>query len=486
MYPLLSKRRQLFVNDNNLELGRSDSRYGAHNLKRILHQPKKQGLVVTPDRDWESPVIELLSSCVLFDEKTRKFRMWYQCFVRKWYQPCNMEVESCFVLYAESDDGINWIKPDLGLYELNGSSRNNICLMDQGCGVMWAGVLEDDQENNPDKRFKMFAHGTTGKDHGEVVYFSPDGIHWKPYQHNPVLYTRVDTGDSHSLMGCRDPKTGRFVVSMRPVDWYLSYPQIPYYRYDRGDPQDDKLEATYSHRRVGISFSDDFTCWSPVVEVLQADLDDPPGTQMQGMNICPYQDIYLGFIMMHYADGANDTIDQQLAVSNDLIHWQRVGNRQPFLPIGDEGPWKSNMVFAISATPIRVGNELYLYYNPHRSTHYTQHENRYAAVGLAKLRLDGFVSIRVDGEGFLLTKPFTFEGDTLHINADSGAGRIEVQIVDERQQPYEGYLSKSFSGDAIDHIIDWPEGKKLAYLQGKPIRLKFIMKNTDLYSFQIK
>lgn len=484
MYRQLSRTRQLFINNRMTELGRSEHRYGFHGIQRRMHQPQRQGLVVLPDKPWESPVIELLSSCVLFDEDTRLFRMWYGCFERAWYEACHMEVESCYILYAESDNGIAWTKPNLGLFEHEGSRENNICLKAPGCGAMWHGVLFDPGESNPGRRYKMFAHGTVEADHGELVFFSPDGINWKPYEHNPVLYTRIDTGDSHSIMGCRDPGTGRFVAAMRPVDWYLSYPDIPYYRYDRGDPQDDKLDATFSHRRVGISFSDDFTCWSPITEVLQADLDDPPGTQMQGMTLCPYEDLYLGFVMMHYADGMNDTIDQQLAVSDDLLNWQRVGNRKPFLPTGDEGPWESGMVFAISSLPIRVGDELYFYYNAHRSTHYTEHENRLGAVGLAKLRLDGFVSL-YSMDGFVVTKPFTFDGDTLTVNADASRGALSVEVLDERQAPRDGYRSEPFRGDSVCREITWQDGRKLAELQGKAVRLKFNLKDADLYSFQI-
>ena len=462
MFPLLSKKRQLFINNNNIELGRSGQYYGCHNLQRILHQPKKQGLVLVPDKPWESPVFEILSNCVIYDEESKKFRLWYQCFIRQWYEPLNMEVESAFVLYAESEDGINWIKPNLGLYELKGSKDNNICLMAPGCGMMWPGIVEDDRETNPEKRFKMLGHGTVGKDHGVVVYFSPDGIRWKPYEYNPVFYSRIDCGDSYTIMGCRDPKSGRFVAGIRPVDWYLSYPQVPFYRYRGGDPQVGDGSGTYSHRRIALSYSDDFTCWTFPEEVLQADLDDPPGTQIQGMTLCPYEDIYLGFLMMYYADGVNDTIDQQLAVSNDLKHWQRVGNRKPFIPIGDEGPWKSNMVFAISSTPIRVGDELYFYYNAHQTTHYAKHEDRYGAVALAKLRLDGFMSMYTDGEGFLMTKPFTFEGTELHVNTDSKDGELKVQIVDERQKPFDGYMSKPVKADRVDHLIEWPDGKSIS------------------------
>jgi len=485
MFRLLSKKRQLFINDDNIEVGNSGTYYGVHNLQRVLHQPDKQGLVLTSDKPWESQVLHMMSNNVIYDKKSGKFRFWYGCGTRRWYEPCDMEVQSVYMLYAESDDGVHWAKPNLGLYELNGSKNTNICLMAPGCGAMWAGVLEDDRETNPERRFKMLGHGSVGKDHGVVVFFSPDGLHWKPYEYNPVLYSRIDCGDSYTLMGCRDPKSGRFVAAIRPIDWFLSYPQVPFYRYRRGDPQAGDGTGTYSHRRIALSYSDDFTLWTFPDEVLQADFDDPLGTQIQGMTLCPYEDVYIGFLMMHYTDGANDTIDNQLAISSDLKSWHRVGGRKPFLPIGDEGPWESKMVFSISSTPIRVGDELYFYYNAQPNVHWAKYKDRTGAIGLAKLRLDGFVSVCTDGEGFLMTKPFTFEGDTLRVNADAGNGELKVQIVDEVQEPYEGYISKPFKGDSVDHVIEWPDGKSIGDLQGKVVRLKFLMKNMHLFSFAI-
>lgn len=505
MFRHLSKHRQLFINNRNVEVGRVESRYGCHNVKRVLHQPTRQKLVVEPDRPWESPTLQMLSNNVIYDAQRKRFRLWYSCFRRQWYDACDMEVESCCLLYAESVDGVEWTKPDLGLYEAQGSKHNNICLSPPGQGIMWAGVMEDPHDR-PERRFKLLGHGSTGKDHGVAVYFSPDGIHWTPGDSNPVLYARVDCGDSHTLMGCRDPRTGRFVAALRPQDWWLSYPDIPYYRYDRGDPQDVTRNGLCPYRSVGISFSDDFTSWPPPREVLRADLNDAPGTQMQGMTVCPYQDIYLGFLMMHYADGADDTIDIQLAASDDLLQWQRVGQGTPFMPLGDEGPWRSRMIFAVSATPIVRGEKLYIYYNPHRTTHYTSKPvhmdddiydryfpasdepdelHRHAAVGLATLRLDGFVSMHVDGEGFLVTKPFTFDGNELRVNADI-AGELRVQVLDEAFMPREDYLSRPATGDHVDHLITFENSRQLGHLAGQPVRLRFLMRDTHLYSFWIK
>ena len=75
-----------------------------------------------------------------------------------------------------SEDGINWVKPRLGLYEYNGNKDNNICL--PACGA----VIKDHGEQDPDRRYKMVTRRyPDGSAEGVCrVIYSGDGIHWKP------------------------------------------------------------------------------------------------------------------------------------------------------------------------------------------------------------------------------------------------------------------------------------------------------------------
>ena len=155
-----------------------------------------------------------------------------------------------------------------------------------------------------------------------------------------------------------------------------------------------------------------------------------------------------------------------------------------FLACGDEGEFESKMVFAVSSTPIAVGDELYFYYNAHKTTHYAKHEDRYGAIGLAKLRRDGFVSLHADGEGFLVTKPLVLDGSNLHVNAEI-AGGLNVQILDERFEPCDGWQSQSLTAGGLDQQVCWPQGRALGELRDRPVRLKFIMRDVHLYSFWV-
>ena len=100
------------------------------------------------------------------------------------------------------------------------------------------------------------------------------------------------------------------------------------------------------------------------------------------------------------------------------------------------------------------------------------------------MRLDGFVSwyAKYSG-GEVLTKPFTFEGNELELNFETGAmGTLIVTVCDENGNELEGYKTCEMFGDTVGRPAVFQ--KELKALEGKPIRLKFFLKDCDLYSFK--
>ena len=131
--------------------------------------------------------------------------------------------------------------------------------------------------------------------------------------------------------------------------------------------------------------------------------------------------------------------------------------------------------------------------NGHRSGH---------AIGLAKMRLDGFASMDgYDPGGTMTTRPLVFEGDRLLVNArapesafsangvsEKPHGRLKVEVLDAAScKPLRGLGEpecESFSGDELHHQVSWSGGARLADLQGVPIRLRFHLRSAALYAFQ--
>jgi hypothetical protein len=43
-----------------------------------------------------------------------------------------------------------------------------------------------------------------------------------------------------------------------------------------------------------------------------------------------------------------------------------------------------------------------------------------------------------------------------------------------------------FIGDEIEHTVHWKNSSDVSQLAGKPIRLRFVMKDADLYALRFK
>ncbi|MBC8290026.1 MAG: hypothetical protein H8E37_06890 [Planctomycetes bacterium] len=105
------------------------------------------------------------------------------------------------------------------------------------------------------------------------------------------------------------------------------------------------------------------------------------------------------------------------------------------------------------------------------------------------LRLDGFASLNASLKGgTAVTKPLVFQGDRLEINFSTSAGgslRVEIQDGDGKAKP--GFAMSDchlLYGDQIDRVVSWKSGTNVSQLAGKPVRLRFELKDADLYSFQ--
>ncbi len=171
------------------------------------------------------------------------------------------------------------------------------------------------------------------------------------------------------------------------------------------------------------------------------------------------------------------------------LQWVYAG--QPLVPRGPERSFDKDIVLPAS-TVVTHADKHWIYYAGGNERHGTEQMrfDRRHAVGRATLRLDGFVSLTAgERPGTVVTKPFTLEGDKLLVNVDASAGDVSIEILDEAGQPIPGYSgSDAFSGKRIDELRWQPRWKGHADLSGlksQTVRLKFTLRNTRLYSFQM-
>jgi hypothetical protein len=166
--------------------------------------------------------------------------------------------------YAESKDGIKFHKPNLGLFEYNGSKENNIVW--DGVGVHnFAPFLDINPDCSPDARFKALAG--TAKEGGLFAFKSADGIHWSLMRKEPVV--TEGAFDSQNL-AFWDPTAKMYRA---------------YFRTFTKGTTTGKVWKPAGYRAVRTATSKDFLSWGN-----EADLtyEDSPEEHIYTNQIAPY------------------------------------------------------------------------------------------------------------------------------------------------------------------------------------------------------
>lgn len=491
--------------------------------------------LIVNDRPWEGEGILDMRQFVMKDGCL--FRMYYSAlphhFVsddpddpRKnlWRRPC-----SRVLCYAESEDGMHWRKPELGLCEWEGSRANNILIPNDDFGYLFSEVegacpFIDPAARTPEEKYKTFLkispvreggteeddpiprRGTASLPKGQYAFSSPDGIHW-----SLMSERRVNAGPStdtqYSVFW--DERAGKYVQYSRVK---LPDPaQDAYYRsiYPEYEPEVGKPRVLY----VGRAESDDFLNWGEEQKVLGPDEMDrancPEGLvrlDFYGGNVSRYREAtgaYIGLPNAYYHwkfDMSRrlwtgkyiqlpSTMDVQLVTSRDGIHWNRSPQRRPFIALGPKGTFWSHQIYP-GSDAIRVGDELWFYFAGLNVNHKEQSlRESNGARGRAVLRLDGFISADAAYTGGeLTTKPLVFSGDRLQLNVDTGAGgTTKVEIQEPSGRPIAGFTESDadeINGNYIRVLASWNGSTDAGSLAGQPVRLRFLMRDAKLFSFQ--
>ena len=107
------------------------------------------------------------------------------------------------------------------------------------------------------------------------------------------------------------------------------------------------------------------------------------------------------------------------------------------------------------------------------------------------LRTDGFASINApfDG-GEMVTKPLTFEGAELVLNLSTAIrGGLRAELQDINGMPLPGFAlddCEPIIGDSIEHVVSWKKGSDLSEHAGRPVRIRFEMQDSDLFSLRFR
>ncbi|MFH1742280.1 MAG: hypothetical protein ABIH23_25020 [bacterium] len=493
----IGSERQLFIGPWTEDGRDSHLVASMNNVTMTAHEARVTGeRLIELDKPWEGTHLVDPRFTILKDGDL--FRMYY-CTMPI-YPENEKDLHQRIVCYAESADGIHWTKPNLGLWSWNGSRDNNIILPNddfkyafreaEGC---W--VFIDSHTDRSDEKYKMLlkmvSFEETGDNPeilpwGQHLFTSPDGIHWKlkrPKTINP---------------GAADAKFSMFWDDR--ISQYVLYTRMKH----RG--------KFGSFRFIGRATSEDLYNWgeeAPVIVPDEIDLmgsiPDLPRVDIYDPHVVKYTEasnVYLAFANNFYhwkidkkgrKGACPGTMDVQLVTSRDGIHWNRTPQRRPFIRLGTQDTFWNRAIWP-NGYAIQVGDELWIYLAGWDVAHNWEQKNLKSGQSRgtytrAVLRLDGFISADTKYTGGeLTTNPLIFSGKKLQLNGDTSAGgTVKVEIQDESGSPIDGFTAEEadeINGNYIRVSATWNDTNDVSPLAGKPIRLRFIMRDARLYSFQ--
>ncbi|MBI4024308.1 MAG: hypothetical protein HY360_04960 [Verrucomicrobia bacterium] len=453
----------------------------AFRLRRRIHQPKRdpQSPVLTPDKPWEGKCTQPMR--VVFDATEKRYRMWYYVHDPKAEDERKSRQtglagnvgapQPLYVCYAESNDGIDWQRPPLGIFDDHRQSAAgaNICF--KGHSGAHGTILE--RCNAPaDERYVMATCDWFSTELGGVcLAFSPDGLRWRYKKNEPVIFGHSDTSN------CLVYNAERKVYMLYMRGWHAAAVNWP--ALGKGNPR----------RRVSYSESADLEHWNePQIIITPDELDT---NDFYGIHVFKYEHLYLGQLWV-YDDDDRATIHVELAFSHDGFHWSRLPERPIFIPHGDPGDPDGYMVFPAQA-PVIVGDDIYVYYTGVGAPH-NLCRNAPVIAYRGRLRMDGFLSIGADHRpGALITRPFILQNDRVTINAAAHQGEIVAELCEPyyheaEGKPIEGFGAKDFDGfrgDNIRHPLSWKGNSRLSSLKGKRLMLRMLLTHAEIYSLTI-
>jgi hypothetical protein len=449
-------RRELFVDD--LLIGKLDGTklklHEPHRLRRLPPRPFGHYATVLKEGD--------------------RLRLYYRGDKvpgAHWRNGWGKYHEGEVTLYAESTDGgVNWIEPNLGVHDVPEMPKGNVVvdMSDETFLVTHnftpfidarSGVPDDERykalgggryppENwggwkTPDERKQLRDKYGPG---GLKAFASSDGLHWRLLKKEPVLSEDVGNYDSQNV-----------------AFWSEAEQQyVCYFRWSgRG------------YRAIRRSTSKDFLRWTEPID-MQANV---PGEHLYTSGTHPYfraPHIYVALPTRFQPKAGSITDVAFMATRPGSDRYHRHFKEAFIRPgLGSRG-W-GNRANYITLNVVQTSStemSMFMY----GGGHYV-------------LRLDGFISVNAGfEEGEFITKPLTFSGSKLEINySTAGAGRIRVELQDSGGKPIPGYALDDcdpIRGDAISGIVTWKENADVSRLAGRPVRLRFVMNEADVYSLR--
>jgi hypothetical protein len=437
--------------------------------------------------------------------------------------------------YAESDDGVHWVRPMLDLVPYTGRpGKTNVEYAEQTCSTpQTPGTILCEKTNilldhtsggtcsftsvfiNTDapieKRYEILMfrepmfdgprsdgvpyvkglNATKQKDTKWLCrYYSEDGMHWVAHD-GPI---DIETNDSCWIYKELASVTGHQYVCHHKLEVQGELPtgfvaQLPPYEIACYSPEkNDNCRVQW--RRT----SDDGIHWSDRQLVLAPDPVDPPDTQFHELTVFPYSD--RGLIGMVATEHANEqTLTQYFAASADGTDWWRPSRRRPCVPLTPLGDYGSGSVYPMRMM-VEEDDKMHLYYSGLANQQNNLYETKSGchpfngAIMRSTWKTGRFwAAVTSQGgpsEGQLLTHSQNdVVGKSLVVNAVTvGDGQLQAELLDAEGNVIAGYSRDDcqlLRGDQLNATVQWTGGDKCP---ADTVAVRVYFNRTRLYGFQ--
>jgi hypothetical protein len=310
-----------------------------------------------------------------------------------------------------------------------------------------------------------------------LAFVSADGIRWRPLRDEPIFSRGAFDSQNVAFWSQREECY---------VCYFRSSKRIGQQRY----------------RWISRTTSKDFVNWSDPVEM---SMGDTPPEHFYTNQTHPYfraPHIYVavfarfmpGRRVVTEAEAAalgvvgeysGDCSDAAFMTTRGPSHCYDRSFMESFIRPGrGAANWVSRTNYPALGVVPTGPDEMSLYVQRHYAQP-SHHLRRFS------LRTDGFVSVNAGYRvGEIITKPLRFAGKELVINfATSAAGGLRIEIQDASEKPIPGYTladAVEIIGDEIERVVSFKSGSDVARLAGQPVRLRFVMKDADLYAIRFR
>ena len=429
------------------------------------------------------------------------YRMWYQGTPKDWDEQ-NMET----ICYAESDNGIDWRKPNLGLVDYAGQGKDNNLINIPGHDMS----VFIDPDAPPSHRYR----GTvcTGACHegsrpenletyGFYTVHSSDGLSWEYDKKTPQWY------HADNITSVYHPGQRRAIVLLKA----------------------NPLQTINGMRRrafMGSEFKDGE--WSDLANpaLVPDEFDDVAARargfasgDYYGVSMLPAGGGTVGFIYQfrHYVPypwgdgtvmGLFGVVDISLCYQErPSDRWIHVNGRTDFICHKDV-PWGAKCVY-LSSTPIEVGDEHWLYFSGSPVTHsyYLNDqwetdkdakqyllEQGYGRIGIARWPKWRLFSYRADPRCVIeLYLGRVTQDSKLNLNYRTwGGGSVRAELFHGRYE--ELYTSRGrppedislpLTGDALSEEVRWESGGHIGPNPDKDCVLHLHVDQAELFAYDL-